>query len=64
MEELVNVYNEESYTERIRDKEFPSRFVELVRSVASLGYHEIDDLYRTYADIPKEGATEEQKYYR
>lgn len=64
MEELVNVYNDESYTERIRDKEFPSRFVELVRSVASLGYDEIDDLYRTYADIPTEGATEEQKYYR
>lgn len=64
VEDLVNVYNDESYTERIRDKNFPSRFVELLRSVASLGYDEIEDLYKTYADSPEEGATEEQKHYR
>lgn len=64
VEELVDMYNDDTYAERIRDKNFPSKFVELLRSVATLGYDEIEDLYKTYADTPEQDATEGQEHYR
>ncbi|KFM59902.1 Vitellogenin-6, partial [Stegodyphus mimosarum] len=64
VEELVQVYKDETYQEKVKEKNFPAKFVELLRSVATLGYDEIDDLYKEYADIPKNGATPEQKRYR
>jgi hypothetical protein len=64
VEELVNVYKDDTYTEKFKDKNFPAKFVELLRSVATLGYDEIEDLYKAYADIPKSGATPEQRRYR
>lgn len=64
MEELVNVYKDDTYGEKIKDRNYPVKFVELLRSVATLGYDEIEDLYRAYADIPQTGASAEQQRYR
>ncbi|XP_054714176.1 vitellogenin-2-like [Uloborus diversus] len=64
VDELLTVYQDESYQEKIKDKNFPAKFVELVRSVSTLGYEEINELYTAYGDVPKTGATEQQKRSR
>ncbi|GBO43011.1 hypothetical protein AVEN_26623-1 [Araneus ventricosus] len=63
-EELIQVYNDDTYQEKIKEKNFPAKFVELLRSAATLGYDDINDLYKQYADIPKTGASADQKKYR
>ncbi|CAL1295538.1 unnamed protein product [Larinioides sclopetarius] len=64
IEELIEVYNDDTYQEKIKEKNFPAKFVELLRSAATLGYDDINDLYKKYADIPKTGASADQKKYR
>ncbi|GFS61509.1 vitellogenin-6 [Trichonephila inaurata madagascariensis] len=64
VEELIQAYSDDTYQKKIKDKNFPVKFVELLRSVGTLGYAEIDDLYKVFGDVPKTGATAEQKKFR
>ncbi|GIY06719.1 vitellogenin-6 [Caerostris darwini] len=64
IQELIQAYNDDTYQEKIREKNFPAKFVELLRSVGTLGYDEINDIFQEFADIPKNGATADQKKYR
>ncbi|KAG8181558.1 hypothetical protein JTE90_017309 [Oedothorax gibbosus] len=63
-DELIHVYDDETYHDKIKDKNFPDKFVELLRSVGTIGYEEIEALYHKYAEIPKTDATADQKKYR
>ncbi|XP_042902860.1 vitellogenin-6 isoform X1 [Parasteatoda tepidariorum] len=61
-DELNQVYSDSSYEEKFKDKNFPAKFVELLRSVGTIGYEEIEDLYKKYGDMPKTGSPEQKKY--
>ncbi|XP_076318011.1 vitellogenin-6-like isoform X2 [Tachypleus tridentatus] len=50
IQELVTFYDNENYSKAFFELSLPSKFLELIRTFSTLGYDEIDEVYKTYIE--------------